>query len=78
MVYMDVRGRNHFPVVIVLHIRQVILEVPLVVVIDQREHSDRGRVYVCFIVFQKTGADQLAKGLGAVGNTVSFDDFIES
>lgn len=66
VIEMAMHGRQDVVAMIVLHVGQVLLQVPLVVVVDQRDAAD-DIAFACLLpVFDELGADHISDGHRAI------------
>lgn len=65
MIQMDVRRSDNLMMCMVLHIGELFLEIPLVVIVHQRQHPDCLCVRILDPFFRKSRSDEIPKSFGS-------------
>ncbi len=77
MIQMNVSRSNDLMMCMVLHVGKLFLEIPLVVIVHQRQHTDRLCVRILDPFFRQSCADEIPKSFGSGPVSCMIKEFVE-
>ena len=77
MIQMDVRRSDNLVMCMVLHIGELFLKIPLVVIVHQRQHPDCLSVRILDPFFRKSRSDEIPKSFGSGPVTRMVEEFVK-